>query len=253
MSRLEGKVALVTGAASGMGAVEARLFAEHGAVVVLADVQDEAGEAIACAIRKLGGSAEYLHLDVSDEAHWVEAIAHIQDRHGQLHVLVNNAGIYSGKSGLVEDYSEEDWSRVVAVNATGVFLGTKHASEAMKRTGAEGSIINVSSIYGLVGGPMEAPYPASKGAVRSFTKAAAVQLAPEGIRVNSVHPGFIDTPQSAGLMNDPVERAKLVDRTPIGRIGTSKDIAWGVLYLASDESSYVTGAEFVIDGGITAC
>ena len=253
MRRLEGKVALITGAASGMGAVEARLFAEHGATVVLADVQDEAGEAIARAIRESGGPAEYLHLDVSDEPHWVEAIAHIRGRYGQLDVLVNNAGIYSGKTGLVEDYTEEDWSWVVAVNATGVFLGTRHASEAMKRNGTAGSIINVSSIYGLVGAPTEAPYPASKGAVRSFTKAAAVQLAPEGIRVNSVHPGFIDTPQSAGLVDDPVERAKLVDRTPIGRIGTSEDIAWGVLYLASDESSYVTGAEFVIDGGITAC
>ena len=252
MSRLEGKVALITGAASGMGDAEARMLAEDGAMVVLADVQDEAGEAPARAIRKSGGSAEYLHLDVSDEAQWVETMAHIESRYGLLDVLVNNAGIYSGKSGLVADYSEEDWDAVVAVNATGVFLGTKHGSEAMKRTGAGGSIINVSSIYGLVGAPMEAPYPASKGAVRSFTKAAAVQLAPEGIRVNSVHPGFIDTPQSAGLMNDPVERAKLVDRTPIGRIGTSQDIAWGVLYLASDESSYVTGAEFVIDGGITA-
>ncbi len=252
MSRLEGKAALITGAASGMGAVEARLFAEHGATVVLADVQDEAGEAIARTIRKLGGSAEYVHLDVSDEAQWVETISRIQDRYGRLDVLVNNAGVYSGKDGLVEDYSEKDWDGVVAVNATGVFLGTKHASEAMKRTGIQGSIVNVSSIYGLVGAPTEAPYPASKGAVRSFTKAAAVQLAPDGIRVNSVHPGFIDTPQSAGLMDDPVERAKLVDRTPIGRIGTSEDIAWGVLYLASDESSYVTGAEFVIDGGITA-
>ena len=252
MSRLEGKVALITGAASGMGAVEARLFAEHGAAVVLADVQDEAGKAIARAIGKLGGSAEYVHLDVSDEAQWVETISRIQDRYGRLDVLVNNAGVYSGKSGLVEDYTDRDWEWVVAVNATGVFLGTKHGSEAMRLTGIQGSIVNVSSIYGLIGAPTEAPYPASKGAVRSFTKAAAVQLAPEGIRVNSVHPGFIDTPQSEELMDDPVERAKLVDRTPIGRIGTSEDVAWGVLYLASDESSYVTGAEFVIDGGITA-
>ena len=251
MTRLAGKVALITGAAGGMGAVEAELFARHGASVVLADISDEMGRAAARSIAAAGAEAEYVHLDVADEAQWVRAIERVEGAHGRLDVLVNNAGIFSGRAVSVDGYTVGEWDRVMAVNATGVFLGTRHGAAAMRRSGG-GSIINVSSIYGLIGAPSEAPYPASKGAVRSLTKAAAVQLAPDGIRVNSVHPGFIDTPQSAGLMNDPQERAKLVDRTPIARIGTSEDIAWGVLYLASDESAYVTGAEFVIDGGITA-
>ncbi len=251
MTRLAGKVALITGAAGGMGAAEAALFARHGARVVLADIQDEMGEAAARSIREAGAAAEYVHLDVADEAQWERAVAGAESAHGRLDVLVNNAGIFSGRAVMVDGYTTGEWDRVMAVNATGVFLGTRHGAAAMRRSGG-GSIINVSSIYGLVGAPSEAPYPASKGAVRSLTKAAAVQLAPDGIRVNSVHPGFIDTPQSAGLMDDPVERAKLVERTPVARIGTSEDIAWAALYLASDESAYVTGAEFVIDGGITA-
>ena len=251
MNRLAGKVALITGAAGGMGAEEARLFASEGASVVLADIMDAEGEATARSIVEAGGSAGYLHLDVTDEAEWTDVVGRVGERYGRLDVLVNNAGIFSGKIGLIADYSVEDWDRVIAVNATGVFLGTLSGARAMRPGG--GSIINVSSVYGLVGAPTEAPYPASKGAVRSFTKAAAVALAPDGIRVNSVHPGFIDTPQSAGLMDDPAERAKLIERTPVGRIGTSLDVAWGVLYLASDESRYMTGAEFVIDGGITAC
>ena len=251
MSRLAGKVALITGAASGMGAAEAELFAGHGASVVLADVQDSMGEEIARSIRQSGGSASYVHLDVSETAQWQEAMNAVVNLHGQLDILVNNAGIFSGRAVSVEGYRVDEWERVMAVNATGVFLGTRFGSDLMRVSG-RGSIVNVSSIYGLVGAPSEGPYPSSKGAVRSLTKAAAVQLAPHGIRVNSVHPGFIDTPQSSGLMDDPAQRAKLVERTPIGRIGTSEDIAWGVLYLACDESAYVTGAEFVIDGGITA-
>ena len=258
MNRLEGKVALVTGAAGGMGVAEARLFAQQGAVVILTDVQDELGQGTARdiadspVVKNSGGSAVYRRLNVSSESEWIETVASVEAQHGRLDVVVNNAGIFSGRIGRLVDCTVDDWDRVIAVNATGVFLGTKHGARAMRRAGTGGSIINISSVYGLVGAPGEAPYPASKGAVRSFTKVAAVQLARDNIRVNSVHPGFIDTPQSASLMDDPVERAKLVERTPIGRIGTSGDVAWGVLYLASDESAYMTGAEFVIDGGITA-
>ncbi len=234
-----------------MGAAEARLFAQEGAVVILTDVQDELGEKTARDVTKSGDPAVYRRLNVSSESEWIETIDWVESCYGRLDVVVNNAGIFSGRVGRLVDYTADDWDRVIAVNATGVFLGTKHGARSM-RNATGGSIVNISSVYGLVGAAGEAPYPASKGAVRSFTKAAAVQLAPDNIRVNSVHPGFIDTPQSASLMDDPVERAKLVERTPIGRIGTSEDVAWGVLYLASDESAYMTGAEFVIDGGVTA-
>jgi NAD(P)-dependent dehydrogenase (short-subunit alcohol dehydrogenase family) len=251
VNRLKDKIALITGAAGGMGAAEAALFAEEGAAVILTDVQDELGRGTAREIEKSGGSAVYRHLDVSDEHEWAKTITWVETQYGRLDVVVNNAGIFSGRMGRLVDYTVDDWDRVIAVNATGVFLGTRHGALSMRKTGG-GSIVNISSVYGLVGAPGEAPYPASKGAVRSFTKAAAVQLAPDKIRVNSVHPGFIDTPQSASLMDDPAQRAKLIERTPIGRIGTSEDVAWGVLYLASDESNYMTGAEFVIDGGVTA-
>ncbi len=256
MNRLPGKTAIITGAAGGMGAAEARLFAEQGATVVLTDVQDELGHKVAAEIAASGGVAVYRRLNVSDESEWEETVGWVEAQYGRLDVVVNNAGIFSGRMGRLSDYTEQDWDRVIAVNATGVFLGTKVGARSMRRTVTSevrgGSIINVSSVYGLVGAPGEGPYPASKGAVRSFTKAAAVQLAPDNIRVNSVHPGFIDTPQAASLMDDPVERAALVERTPIGRIGTSEDVAWGIVYLASDESTYMTGAEFIIDGGITA-
>ncbi len=257
MKRLKGKIALITGAAGGMGAADAVLFARQGATVILTDVQDEMGEETARGIvaspdtAGSGGSAVYRRLDVTSEPDWVETVAWVESEYGRIDVVVNNAGTFSGRMGRLSDHTVEDWNRVIAVNATGVFLGTKHGARSMRRT-VGGSIINVSSVYGLVGAPGEAPYPASKGAVRSFTKVAAVQLAPDNIRVNSVHPGFIETPQSASLMEDPVARANLVERTPIGRIGTSEDVAWGVLYLASDESAYMTGSEFVIDGGITA-
>jgi len=250
VNRLSGKVAIVTGAAGGMGAAEARLFAEEGATVVVADVQDEAGAEVARQINDSGGSARYVSLDVSSEAGWTGIIRDTVQADGCLDVLVNNAGVGGGDAEMV-DFTTQDWDRVIAVNATGVFLGTKHAALAMRRSGG-GSIINISSIYGLVGAGSGAAYPASKGAVRSFTKAAAVQLAPDNIRVNSVHPGFIDTPQTGWMMADPDIVRTLQDRTPLGRIATPEDIAWGVLYLATDESSYMTGSEFVIDGGITA-
>ena len=233
-----------------MGAAEARLFAGEGATVVVADVQDDRGAEVAREINDSGGSARYTSLDVSSEAAWIGVISDTVRANGGLDVLVNNAGVGGGGAGIV-DFTVEDWDRIIGVNATGVFLGTKHAALAMRRTGG-GSIINISSVYGLVGAGRGAAYPASKGAVRSFTKAAAVQLAPDNIRVNSVHPGFIDTPQTGWMMADPDIVRTLQDRTPLGRIATPEDIAWGVLYLASDESAYMTGSEFVIDGGITA-
>ena len=244
----------MTGAAGGMGAAEAALFAGEGATVVVTDVQDELGHSVAEQITKdsadRGGSASYFSLNVASEDQWERVIEHTLRAHGRLDVLVNNAGI-GGGGDEVTDFTVEQWDRVLGVNATGVFLGTKHAALAMRRT-AGGSIINISSVYGLVGAGRGAAYPASKGAVRAFTKAAAVQLAPDNIRVNSVHPGFIDTPQTRWMLEDPEIVRELEDRTPLGRIATPEDIAPGVLYLASDESAYMTGAEFVIDGGITA-
>jgi NAD(P)-dependent dehydrogenase (short-subunit alcohol dehydrogenase family) len=245
---------MVTGAAGGMGAAEAALFAREGATVVVTDVQDELGRDVAERITKesadCGGSASYLPLDVSREDQWQGVIERTLRTSGRLDVLVNNAGI-GGGGDEVTNFTVEQWDRVLGVNATGVFLGTKHGALAMRRTGG-GSIINISSVYGLVGASRGAAYPASKGAVRAFTKAAAVQLATDNIRVNSVHPGFIDTPQTRWMMEDPEIVRELEGRTPLGRIATPEDIAPGVLYLASDESAYMTGAEFVIDGGITA-
>ena len=250
VDRVSGKVCMVTGAAGGMGAAEARLLAAEGAAVLVTDVQDVPGENVAGMIRELGGDARYLHLDVGDDGQWHGAIDLAMRLHGRLDVLVNNAGIGGGEEAIT-DVTQEQWDAVTTINATGTFLGTIRAAEVMRQAG-RGSIINISSVYGLVGAPSGASYAASKGAVRSFTKAAAVQLAPHGVRVNSVHPGFIDTPQTRWMMSDPQVVRELRDRTPLGRIATPEDVAWGVLYLASDESRYMTGAEFVIDGGITA-
>ncbi len=249
MGRLDGKVAIISGAASGMGAVEATLFAKEGAKVVLGDIQDAMGETVA---RGIGRNALYVRLDVAQEPDWRRAVEAAVSRFGKLNVLVNNAGT-GGDTYFenIEGESLSDWDLTMSVNARGTFLGTKHAVPEMRRAGG-GSIVNISSIYGLVATSVGAAYAASKGAIRIFSKAAAIQYAKEGIRVNSVHPGFIETPQSRVLLDDPVERAKLEERTPIGRIGTSEDIAYGVLFLASDESSYITGAELVMDGGITA-
>ncbi|MDA1188172.1 MAG: glucose 1-dehydrogenase [Chloroflexi bacterium] len=250
MDRLKGKVAIITGGASGMGVAYVRLFTKEGARVVSADVQDDMGKQVVQEVKKDGGEAVYMHLDVTNEKEWQSVIAATVKQYGKLDVLVNNAGVGGGFAPLHE-YLEKDWDQVMAVNSTGVFLGTKHAIPEMRKVGG-GSIINVSSIYGLVGTDSGAAYPASKGAVRIFSKAAAIQYAKENIRVNSLHPGFIDTPQAVSLVHDPVERKKLIDRTPLGWIATPEHIAWGGLFLASDESSYITGTELVIDGGITA-
>ena len=249
MPRLEGKVALISGGARGQGACEGRLFAQEGAKVVLTDILDEEGESVAAEIRQQGGDAIYVHLDVTQEQQWQDVIQATVDRYGKLDVLVNNAGIFPMVR--VEDTSVELWDQVMDINVTGVFLGTKHAIPAMRVAGG-GSIINISSVAGLVGGSRAAAYSASKGAVRILTKGTAVQYAADGIRANSVHPGIIVTQMTEELLSDESTREQRLTGTPIGRFGTVDDVAYGVLFLASDESSYVTGSELVIDGGSTA-
>ena len=250
MGRLDGKVALISGGARGQGAAEARIFAREGAKVVIGDVLDAEGTRVAAEIAESGGDALFVHLDVTHEEDWRSAIGVATSSFGKLDVLVNNAGIW--RRGRVEDTTVEDWDTIMDVNAKGVFLGTKLAIPEMRKAGG-GSIINISSTAGLVGGPRSSAYTASKGAVRLFTKATAVQYAKEGIRANSIHPGPIDTPMIQQVwQGEEQNREAAIARTPLGRIGTPEDIAYGVLFLASDESSFMTGSELVIDGGSTA-
>src|SRR5438876_3632342 len=248
--RLVGKVALISGGARGMGAAEARMFAREGAQVVIGDVLEAEGRAAEADIKAKGGEAVFVRLDVTSEADWQKAVGLALSRFGKLNVLVNNAGIGGGSR--IEDTTVEDWNRMMDINAKGVFLGTKAVIPAMRRAGG-GSIIDISSQLGLVGVDNSSPqYQASKGAVRLLTKATAIQYAAEGIRANSVHPGPIETPMTEARRSD-LEVYKLtVSRIPLGRYGQPEDVAYGVLYLASDESSYVTGSELVIDGGWTA-
>ena len=250
MGRLDGKVALISGGARGQGAAEARLFAGEGASVVLGDVLDDEGKKVEAEIQEAGGEAIFVHLDVTREADWRAAVENAVSRYGKLDILVNNAGIVIRKA--IEDTTEEEWDRVMGVNAKGVFLGTKHAIPAMRNAGG-GSIVNISSTAGLVGSALGlAAYSATKGAVRLFTKSTAIQHARDGIRCNSVHPGPIDTPMLRSAVEGAEQLEERMNRVPLGRIGTTEDIAYGVLYLASDESSFVTGSELVIDGGGTA-
>ena len=248
MGRLEGNVALISGAARGQGEAEARLFANEGAKVVFGDILDMEGEKVEAEINETGGEAKYIHLDVSNESEWETAVKESVNSYGKLDILVNNAGISIGKN--VEETTLEEWDLVQAVNSKGVFLGTKAAIPAMRESGG-GSIVNISSIAGLVG-IASAPYVASKGAVRLLTKSTAVQYGPENIRCNSVHPGFIETEMIRGILSDSEERAKRLAITPLGIFASAHDIALAVLFLASDESRYMTGSELVIDGGITA-
>ena len=248
MGRLEGKVALISGGARGQGAMESKLFAREGAKVVFGDVLDEEGRNVEAEIRESGGDASYVHLDVTREPDWRAAVATAVKNYGKLDVLVNNAGILI--SNEIEDTSEEEWDHIMAVNCKGVFLGTKHAIPAMRRAGG-GSIVNISSTAGLAGhGPPA--YTATKGAVRLFSKTTAIHHAKDKIRCNTVHPGPTDTPMFQEVLPDPLSRAERVRDIPLGRVAVPEDIAYGVLYLASDESSFVTGSDLVIDGGITA-
>ena len=247
--RLEGKVALITGAARGQGAAEARLFAQEGAKVILADVSDPEGIAVAAEIAEAGGDAIYVHLDVTDESQWDAAVQSAVTSFGKLDILVNNAGIW--RRGHVMETSLEQWDDIMDVNAKGVFLGTKSAIPEMRKAGG-GSIVNISSTAGLVGSKTSSAYSASKGAVRIFSKSTAIQYASEGIRANSIHPGPIDTDMGDQVWPDSTSREASISRTALSRIGTAQDIAYGALYLASDESSFVTGSELVIDGGVTA-
>ncbi len=250
MDRLAGKVALISGGARGMGAAEARLFTREGAAVVIGDVLDAEGMALAGELSARRCEALFVHLDVTSEADWQRAVDLAVTRFGALNVLVNNAGV-SG-AGRVEDTTAEDWDRVMAVNAKGVFLGTKVAIPAMRKSGG-GSIVNISSQLGLVGTDITSPqYASSKGAVRLLTKVTAIQYAKERIRANSVHPGPIVTPMTERRRADPATRELQLSRIPMGRYGESDEVAYGVLYLASDEASFVTGSELVIDGGWTA-
>jgi cyclopentanol dehydrogenase len=226
------------------------MFCREGARVVFGDILDAAGQQVEAEIRAAGGEATYVHLNVTSEADWRAAVETAERRYGQLHILVNNAGILIRQG--IEDTTEDDWDRIMAVNVKGVFLGTKHAIPAMRRAGG-GSIINISSTAGLVGNPHgSSAYTATKGAVRLFTKATAVQHAKDNIRCNSVHPGPIATDMIKETLDNPALWEQRLQRLPMRRVGTPEDVAYGVLYLASAESSFVTGSELVIDGGTTA-
>lgn len=266
MNRLDGKVALISGAARGIGGETARQMAAAGASVVVADLLDEAGRQTVAAIRAAGGQAEYAHLDVTQEADWTAAIALATSRFGKLDVLVNNAGVFIGKS--IEEISLEEWHRLVAVNMTGVFLGTRLCAPAL-REAAKGSehgsaIVNLASIAGLVGSTLDPLYSMTKGGVTLFTKSAALEFGRKGyrIRVNSIHPGVIDTEMGeqtfaararrTGSNDTAPARQTVVESVPWGRLGVAQDIAKGIVFLASDDAGYMNGAGLVVDGGFTA-
>ncbi|MEU0545081.1 glucose 1-dehydrogenase [Nocardia sp. NPDC005978] len=239
MGRVEGKVALISGGARGMGAAHAQLLVDEGAKVVIGDILDDEGKALA---ESLGDAARYVHLDVTEPEQWEAAVAEAQSAFGKLDVLVNNAGIVNG--GPLQKFNLDKWRRIIDVNLTGTFLGMRAVTESMIAAGG-GSIINVSSIEGLRGAPWAHGYVASKWAVRGLAKSAALELAPHKIRVNSLHPGLIRTPMTEGIPDDLVT-------IPLGRPAQSIEVATFVLFLASDESSYATGSEFVVDGGLVA-
>jgi 3alpha(or 20beta)-hydroxysteroid dehydrogenase len=251
MGRLDGKVALISGGARGQGAAEAETFVKEGARVVFGDVRDAEGKQVEEAIRARGGDAVYVHLDVTSEADWQGAVQTTVRRHGRLDILINNAAIVIPRV-PIEERTVEEWDRVMAVNARGVFLGTKHAIPAMRRGGG-GSIVNISSVAGIGQSLHQEPaYAASKGAVRIFTKVTASQHARDRIRCNSVHPGPVDTEMFHSAFRDREAMERRLQRVPLGRMGTVAEIVSAVLYLASDESAYVTGSELVIDGGALA-
>jgi 3(or 17)beta-hydroxysteroid dehydrogenase len=255
MGRVQGKVAVVTGAGKGLGRAASLMLAAEGAAVTVTDIDPKAGQETADIIKDNGGASNFVHHDVSRPEDWPPVMGIVEEEFGRLDVLVNNAGIAIAKN--VEETTMEDWRLTMAVNADGVFLGCKHGIELMKKAGG-GSIINLSSIDGIIGEADLAAYCASKGAVRTLTKAVAVHCAEAGyrIRCNSIHPGYIWTPQTEnylrGLGKLEEEKAKATSRHPIGFLGEPNDIAYMVLYLASDESKFVTGSEMVVDGGYLA-
>ena len=248
--RLENKVALVSGGARGIGAAITKILAQEGAKVVIGDVLEDAGQKTVAEINDAGGECVFVRLDVTSEAAWNSAVGEAVSRFGKLDILVNNAGVTS--RGMIEDISVDDWTRVMDVNVKGGFLGTK-ASIPLMRANGGGSIVNISSGAAIAPQPnTSGAYSASKGAVRIFTKSTAIQYAGENIRCNSVHPGPVATDMLNLSREDDTELATMKARVPLGRFGSAEDIAYGVLYLASDESSFVTGSELVIDGGRTA-
>ena len=251
MGRLDGKVALISGGARGQGAAEAETFAREGARVVFGDVRDDEGRKVEAAIRAAGLDATYVHLDVTSEADWQRAVQTAVERHARLDILINNAAITIARV-PIEERTAAEWDQVMAVNAKGVFLGTKHAIPAMRRSGG-GSIVNISSVAGIGQSLHQEPaYAASKGAIRIFTKVTASQHAKDRIRCNSVHPGPVDTEMFHRAFTDPAAMQRRLDRVPLRRMGTVAEVVSAVLYLASDEASYITGSELVIDGGALA-
>jgi NAD(P)-dependent dehydrogenase (short-subunit alcohol dehydrogenase family) len=248
--RLEGKVAIISGAASGMGAATARRFAEEGAKVVIADVLEEEGREVAADITRANGTAMFIRLDVTSEDDWKAVVEATVQKYAKVNILVNNAGI-SGSA--VSDMLDTDaWDKLMMVNSRGVFLGTKYAVQVMKQSGG-GSIVNLSSIAGVTGSNRtHMGYNASKGAVRTLTKSTAVQFGADGIRANSVHPGLMPPMRTSGLTADPAVRAKFLEGVPLGRAGEVGEVVSGILFLASDEASYITGAELYVDGGYLA-
>ena len=248
--RLQGKVALISGGARGMGSTEALMFAREGARVVMGDISDDEGQKLEAEINETGGEALFLHLDVTSEDQWKKAISATVNRFGKLDVLVNNAGL----SGTFDPdkMSTDAWDKLMDINAKGVFLGLKYAIPEMQKIGS-GSIVNISSISGIVGQDfVHMGYNASKGAVRILTKSAAVQYAKDGIRVNSVHPGLMPPMKTSKASADPGVRQTMIEKIPMGRDGRREEVGYAVLFLASDEASYITGAELVVDGGFTA-
>jgi len=254
MNRLHGKAALVTGGALGIGRAACLRMAQEGARVAVADLREADGRAVVQEIERGGGRATYWNLDVRHEREVQRVVGEVFTAYGALDVLVNNAGI-GGVSKPTHEITEDEWDALMAVNVKGVFFCTKHVLPHMMQSGG-GSIVNLSSIYGLVGAPDAPPYHASKGAVRLMTKTDALLYAPYKIRVNSIHPGFIWTPLVESFVNsapDPAAARKAIEaKHPLGRMGDPDDVAWGIVYLASNEAKFVTGAEFVIDGGYTA-
>ncbi|KJK10330.1 short-chain dehydrogenase [Terrabacter sp. 28] len=249
MNRLDGRVALVTGAASGIGKATAQRLAEEGAAVLLTDVNEALGATTVEELRATGARVDFLRHDVTSEEDWAAAVAKAVDEFGSLDILVNNAGM--GDLATIEETSLADWERTVAIDQTGVFLGMKTAAPHLKASG-HGAVVNISSIFGTSGGFGTSPaYHAAKGAVRTLTKNVALHWAAEGVRVNSIHPGFIDTPILDPTRGTPYEQV-MIDLTPMGRLGKPSEIAAGVAYLVSDDAAFVTGLELYIDGGYIA-